>query len=98
MAAAAGASREAVVVHCNAGRDRAGLVCALLLDAIGVARDDIAADFALSPAIDGHPGASAWVMREVLAALDQAAGGSRGYLNAAGVSLTMLDATRLRRP
>ena len=84
-----------MAVHCNAGRDRAGLVSALLLDAIGVERDEIAADFALSPPIEGHPGASAWVMREVLAALDRDAGGSRGYLAAAGVDLAALDSVRL---
>jgi len=84
-----------VAVHCNAGRDRAGLVSALLLDAIGVERAEIAADFALTPPIDGHPGASGWVMLQVLEALDRTAGGSRGYLGAAGVSPSVLDATRL---
>lgn len=94
-AAVAEPGEGCVAVHCNAGRDRAGLVSALLLDAIGVERDEIAADFALSPPIEGHPGASAWVMREVLAALDRDAGGSRGYLAAAGVDLAALDSVRL---
>lgn len=95
VAEAAAPGEGCVAVHCNAGRDRAGLVCALLLDAIGVERDDIVADFALSPAIDGHPGASAWVMQEVLEALDRTAGGGNGYLAAAGVDLAALRTMRL---
>ncbi|MEH1014543.1 tyrosine-protein phosphatase [Micromonospora sp. CPCC 206060] len=37
-----------VVVHCVAGKDRTGLVCALTLAALGVADDDIVADYALT--------------------------------------------------
>ncbi|MBO4208688.1 protein-tyrosine-phosphatase [Micromonospora echinofusca] len=37
-----------VMVHCVAGKDRTGLVCALTLAALGVADDDIAADYALT--------------------------------------------------
>jgi protein-tyrosine phosphatase len=95
VAATARAGDGAVVVHCNAGRDRAGLVSALLLDAVGVDRGAIAADFASTPPIEGHPGASAWVMLEVLEALDRSTGGSRGYLVAAGLDLAALEATRL---
>jgi protein-tyrosine phosphatase len=98
VAAAAEPAPGCVAVHCNAGRDRAGLVSALLLDAIGVERDDIAQDFALTPAIDGHPGATAWVMRRVLATLDRTAGGSRGYLRAAGVELPRAAGHRLAVP
>jgi protein-tyrosine phosphatase len=96
VAASVGPASGCVAVHCSAGRDRAGLVSALVLDAIGVERAEIAADFALTPPIEGHPGASEWVMREVLEALDRVAGGSRGYLQAAGVSLAAVDATQLR--
>ena len=35
-----------VVFHCFAGKDRTGLVAAMLLEVAGVARDDIAEDFA----------------------------------------------------
>ncbi len=38
----------AVVVHCFAGKDRTGLVCAMLLRLAGVGVDDIAADYGLS--------------------------------------------------
>lgn len=95
VAAMAGPRDGAVVVHCNAGRDRAGLVSALLLDALGVDRGEIAADFAASPPIEGHPGASAWVMLEVLAALDRTAGGSREYLAAAGLDPAVLETVGL---
>ncbi|MEU3455793.1 tyrosine-protein phosphatase [Micromonospora sp. NPDC006766] len=48
-----------VVVHCVAGKDRTGIVCALTLAVLGVADEDIAADYALST----EPSArfSAWV-------------------------------------
>jgi hypothetical protein len=41
-------AEDPVVVHCAGGRDRTGLLVALLLDAAGVARDAIAADHARS--------------------------------------------------
>lgn len=37
-----------VVVHCQAGKDRTGLVTALLLRLARVSRDDVAADYAVS--------------------------------------------------
>jgi len=42
------AAEEPVVVHCAGGRDRTGLLVALILDAAGVGRDEIAADHGLS--------------------------------------------------
>ncbi|MFC0530111.1 tyrosine-protein phosphatase [Phytohabitans kaempferiae] len=39
-----------VVVHCVAGKDRTGVVCALTLSVLGVSDEDIAADYALSTA------------------------------------------------
>lgn len=42
-----------VVVHCMAGKDRTGTVCALALSLLGVSDEDIAADYALtSPAME----------------------------------------------
>ena len=46
--AVADATAGGVLVHCAAGKDRTGLVVALLLDLAGVPRDLIAADYALS--------------------------------------------------
>jgi protein tyrosine/serine phosphatase len=37
-----------VVVHCHSGKDRTGMLVGLLLDLVGVPRDLIAADYALS--------------------------------------------------
>lgn len=36
------------LVHCAAGKDRTGVLCALVLDAIGVERDAVVDDYALS--------------------------------------------------
>jgi protein tyrosine/serine phosphatase len=46
--AIADAPEGGVLVHCAAGKDRTGLTAALLLDLVGVSRDLIAADYALS--------------------------------------------------
>jgi protein-tyrosine phosphatase len=40
--------RAPVVVHCMAGKDRTGTVCALTLALLGVSDEDIAADYALT--------------------------------------------------
>ncbi|RJT83181.1 tyrosine-protein phosphatase [Arthrobacter cheniae] len=40
------APRGGVVIHCAAGRDRTGMVTALLLDAIGITPEAIAGDYA----------------------------------------------------
>src|SRR5919201_3094314 len=42
------AAEPAVLIHCQAGRDRTGIVIALVLAAIGVVDDDIAADYSAS--------------------------------------------------
>jgi protein-tyrosine phosphatase len=36
------------VIHCSAGKDRTGIVCALALAAVGVGAEDLAADYALT--------------------------------------------------
>jgi protein-tyrosine phosphatase len=48
VAAVGTAPAGGVVVHCHAGKDRTGLVTALLLRLAGVSRADVAADYALS--------------------------------------------------
>jgi protein-tyrosine phosphatase len=40
--------RAPVIVHCMAGKDRTGTVCALTLSLLGVSDEDIAADYALT--------------------------------------------------
>lgn len=44
----ADAGSHAVVFHCAAGKDRTGVLAAVLLDAVGVAADAIVEDYALS--------------------------------------------------
>ncbi|MCA9904790.1 MAG: tyrosine-protein phosphatase [Anaerolineae bacterium] len=41
-------SEEPILFHCTAGKDRTGLVAAILLDTAGVTFDQIATDYALS--------------------------------------------------
>ncbi len=48
VAAVAGAGEGGVLVHCMAGKDRTGLVSALLLRLTGVPVADVAADYAVS--------------------------------------------------
>jgi len=45
-----GSSTGATLVHCTAGKDRTGLVIAVILAAVGVAREDIVADYVLTQA------------------------------------------------
>jgi protein-tyrosine phosphatase len=46
--AIADAPEGAVLVHCHGGKDRTGLVVALLLSVAGVPRDEVVADYAVS--------------------------------------------------
>jgi protein-tyrosine phosphatase len=48
VACAADEEGLALVIHCTAGKDRTGIVCALLLAALGVADEDILDDYELS--------------------------------------------------
>ncbi len=50
------------VFHCAAGKDRTGLLAALLLGALGVSHDDIVADYALT--VEGMARFRAWAARE----------------------------------
>jgi len=51
VSSVAAASDTPLLVHCAVGKDRTGLVIALTLGALGVERDGIAADYALSHAL-----------------------------------------------
>ena len=52
-----------VLVHCVAGKDRTGVVCALTLGALGVPDEAIATDYALST--EGSARFTAWVKQAV---------------------------------
>lgn len=86
----AGAPPGAVLVHCHAGRDRTGVLVALLLGLAGVGPAEIADDFARTE------GCTPAAMRTTLAHLDARYGGSAGYLTAAGLDPDVLAAVRDR--
>lgn len=48
MRAIAASGDGAVLFHCTAGKDRTGLIAAMLLQLAGVSREDIVADYALT--------------------------------------------------
>ncbi|SCE74671.1 Protein tyrosine/serine phosphatase [Micromonospora echinospora] len=64
----ADAENAPVVVHCVAGKDRTGIVCALTLALLGVSDTDIAADYALSTEASAR--FSAWLAASMPEAAD----------------------------
>ena len=80
---------DALLIHCTAGKDRTGLLAALIQRALGVGREDVMADFLLTNALMTEPR-----RRRVAAALAPIAGGEpseavlRGFM---GVSAGHLD-------
>lgn len=60
VAATAAARRGGVVIHCHSGKDRTGLVTALLLRLAGVSTEAIADDYSLSEA-NLEPRLRSWV-------------------------------------
>ncbi len=48
MAAAEDAAAAGVLVHCAAGKDRTGTLCALIQSTLGVSREDIMADYMMT--------------------------------------------------
>ena len=48
VVAVAGAPEGGVLIHCAAGKDRTGLISALLLGLVGVPADTVAADYAMT--------------------------------------------------
>jgi protein tyrosine/serine phosphatase len=80
----------AVVVHCQAGKDRTGVLVALLLSVAGVAPDDIAEDYALTD------GCSPQTMLNTLNHLGSRYGGAASYLVGSGIASETLRAARSR--
>jgi protein-tyrosine phosphatase len=99
-----------VLIHCQVGKDRTGVVIALLLALAGVPRETIVADYALSegylrPLFDARLAAGRdeqwdfWrstpeTMHALLEHLDRTHGGPRAYLAATG--LTDQEIARIR--
>ena len=93
-------SDGAVLIHCTAGKDRTGMVVAILLDLAGVDRPTIVANYASSakniesvarPRIEKDPklavllGSPPADMERFLDALDLQYGGARSYLHTIGL-------------
>jgi protein-tyrosine phosphatase len=87
----ADAEAAPVVVHCVAGKDRTGVVCALTLSLLGVSDVDIAADYALSTA--GFERYNAWLAAEHP---DQTPVAPRWYRSPAEAMLLFLPELRAR--
>ena len=79
MRAIADAPEGGILFHCHAGRDRTGLIAALLLALVGVSADAITADYALSFSTVAE------TMDATLAHLESMYGGVEAYLLTAGV-------------
>ncbi|BEL07393.1 hypothetical protein Q0Z83_055840 [Actinoplanes sichuanensis] len=86
----AAAPPGAVIIHCHGGRDRTGLLAAVLLGVAGVAPDDIAADYAATP------GTEAAAMSHTLEHARSRYGGIEPYLLGHGVTAAEIDAVRSR--
>ncbi len=54
MVRAAASAKGMVIVHCMAGKDRTGIVCALILAALGVCDADVVADYQISETHQHH--------------------------------------------
>jgi protein tyrosine/serine phosphatase len=82
----------AVVVHCHEGRERTGIVVALLLAIAGVDDESIGADWVLSEPGTMEP---AWII-DVLQHMRRERGSVEEYLEAGGLTAAALDALRSR--
>lgn len=94
------------VFHCRGGKDRTGLVAALLLRLAGASIEDVAADYALSEAnfLSGDETKAAYfvfatpaaAMARTLAWLEERHGGVELYLRACGLDDGRLERLRAR--
>lgn len=100
--ALATASPGPVLVSCSAGRDRTGMVIALLLDLVGVDPEVIAADYALvsdAPTSDGAKSGRRPDRADIAQMLDHVRavdGSTSGYLRRLGIDQVGVEALRAR--
>jgi protein tyrosine phosphatase (PTP) superfamily phosphohydrolase (DUF442 family) len=81
-----------VFIHCTYGRDRTGVVSAVVLSTLGASRDVIQKEYALSAATVGaYPPSLAAVLDRL-----RDAGGVEAFLAAAGVTPDQIAAVRAR--
>jgi protein-tyrosine phosphatase len=101
LAAVATAPSGAVVVHCVGGKDRTGLVAALLLRLCGVSLEEVDADYALTetrlrPTLGEVAIAPAGAMATALDRLEHRHGSVEAYLAATGLAPGAAEALRAR--
>ena len=87
-----GPAEGGVVVHCQIGKDRTGLVCALLLALAGVADDAIAADYAASES-RVQPLVAEWIE----SAFEPAERARRSWLSTAGPETMLATLSLIER-
>jgi protein-tyrosine phosphatase len=80
-----------VLFHCSAGKDRAGILTALLLDALGCPRETIVDDYLQSQRNSPRLRVEREWLQEVFDSVDLS-GGSRAFLRIQGVSAGQLEA------
>lgn len=97
------------VFHCIAGKDRTGLVAAVILRVLGVPQSEVAAEYALSERRTRHSSASAQLRQRyphvfgappetiigLLSGLEELHGSIADYVSSLGVGLDVVE--RLRR-
>ena len=91
MKAFAKATNGTILFHCHSGRDRTGIIAALLLSLVGVDYSTIAKDYTISsvyiqPTFEKPLSKQPEIMLRFLAYLDTQYGGTRAYLLESGVS------------
>lgn len=97
IAAVAQARPGGVLIHCGRGNDRTGIIAMLLLALVGVAPEDIATDYEMSPdprreeLLKGAHTSTREVILDTLSWLDAA-----NYLLTRGLSQSDLEAVRVR--
>lgn len=107
---AAAEAEAGVLLHCTAGKDRTGVLSAILLAACGVSREAIARDYEISreynrerleaylaahPAVDRRTvTATKETMERFLTLFQEKYGGVPGYFSAVGLPGSCLDAIR----
>lgn len=79
-----------VYIHCTLGRDRSGVMSALILSALGATRADVAAEYKLSSA---SVGAYPWMLSSALDLVDSQ-GGTQAFLEQKGVTPQQLETLR----
>jgi protein-tyrosine phosphatase len=100
MKAFAKATNGTILFHCHSGRDRTGIIAAMLLSLAGVDYSTIAKDYTISnvyiqPTFEEPLSEEPEIILRFLAYLDTQYGGTRAYLREAGVSESEL--TRIQR-